>query len=77
VALVIDAYRRAVVGWRVARTLRAELALDALEMAIWARQAAGLDELVQHSDRGVQYLECPLHPAAGRRGCGGLGRLTR
>ncbi len=52
-ALVIDAYSRAIVGWRVATTLRAELALDALEMAIWARQAAGLDGLVHHSDRGV------------------------
>jgi putative transposase len=55
-AFIIDAYSRAIVGWRVARTLRASLALDALEMAIWARQAAGLDELVHHSDRGVQYL---------------------
>jgi putative transposase len=53
-AFIIDAYSRAIVGWRVARTLRAELALDALEMAIWARQAAGLDQLVHHSDRGGQ-----------------------
>ena len=55
-AFIIDAYSRAIVGWRVATTLRASLALDALEMAIWARQAAGLDDLVHHSDRGVQYL---------------------
>jgi putative transposase len=55
-AFIIDAYSRAIVGWRVATTLRATLALDALEMAIWARQHAGLDELVHHSDRGVQYL---------------------
>jgi len=55
-AFIIDAYSRAIVGWRVATTLRATLALDALEMAIWARQATGLDELVHHSDRGVQYL---------------------
>jgi putative transposase len=55
-AFIIDAYSRAIVGWRVARTLRAELALDALEMAIWARQHGGLDGLVHHSDRGVQYL---------------------
>ena len=53
-AFIIDAYSRAIVGWRVATTLRATLALDALEMAIWARQDAGLDELVHHSDRGVQ-----------------------
>jgi putative transposase len=55
-AFIIDAYSRAIVGWRVATTLRATLALDALEMAIWARQDAGLDQLVHHSDRGVQYL---------------------
>jgi putative transposase len=55
-AFIIDAYSRAIVGWRVATTLRASLALDALEMAIWARQNAGLDALVHHSDRGVQYL---------------------
>ena len=55
-AFVIDAYSRAIVGWRVATTLRAELALDALEMAIWARQDADLDGLVHHSDHGGQYL---------------------
>ena len=56
VAFVIDAYSRAIVGWRVATSLRASLALDALEMAVWARQHEGLDGLVHHSDRGVQYL---------------------
>jgi putative transposase len=55
-AFIVDAYSRAIVGWRVATTLRATLALDALEMAVWARQDAGLDDLVHHSDRGVQYL---------------------
>jgi putative transposase len=55
-AFIIDAFSRAIVGWRVATTLRATLALDALEMAIWARQHTGLDELVHHSDRGGQYL---------------------
>ena len=53
-AFVIDAFSRLIVGWRVATSLRAELALDALEMAIWARQDAGLDDLVHHSDRGGQ-----------------------
>ena len=43
-------------GWRVSRSLRAELALDALEMAIWSRRTADLAGLVHHSDRGVQYL---------------------
>jgi putative transposase len=56
VAFIIDAFSRMIVGWRVATTLRAELALDALEMAVWARQDTGLDGLVHHSDRGGQYL---------------------
>jgi putative transposase len=56
VAFVIDAFSRMIVGWRVATTLRATLALDALEMAVWARRDAGLDGLVHHSDRGGQYL---------------------
>ena len=53
-AFVIDAFSRAIVGWRVSSTLRAELALDALEMAIWSRRSADLAGLVHHSDRGVQ-----------------------
>ena len=56
VAFIIDAFSRAIVGWRVATSLRADLALDALEMAIWARQPQSLAGLVHHSDRGVQYL---------------------
>lgn len=54
-AFIVDAFSRRIVGWRVATTLRAELALDALEMAIWAR-GDPLPDLVHHSDRGVQYL---------------------
>jgi putative transposase len=55
VAFVVDAFSRRIVGWRVSTSLRAELALDALEMAIWARQG-DTERLVHHSDRGVQYL---------------------
>ncbi len=36
-AFVIDAYSRMFVGWSIATHLRAELALEALEMAIWYR----------------------------------------
>jgi putative transposase len=56
VAFVIDCYARMIVGWQVSRSLRAELCLDALEHAIWARQGRRLDGLVHHSDRGSQYL---------------------
>jgi putative transposase len=54
VAFVTDAFSRRIVGWRVSTSLRAELALDALEMAIWTRSGEKLDGLVHHSDRGVQ-----------------------
>jgi putative transposase len=56
VAFIIDVYSRRIVGWRVSTSLRTDLALDALEMAIWARRADDLDGLIHHSDRGVQYL---------------------
>ena len=55
VALVVDAFSRFIVGWQASRSLGTDLALDALEMAIWRRQAQ-LDGLVHHSDRGSQYL---------------------
>jgi len=54
-AFIIDVFSRRIVGWRVANTLRTDLALDALEMAIWSRTQT-LEGLVHHSDRGVQYL---------------------
>ncbi len=58
VAFIIDAYSRFVVGWQASRSLRADLAIDALEMAVFNRRRAGedLSALVHHSDRGVQYL---------------------
>ena len=56
VAFVIDVFSRFIVGWRVSSSLHAELALDALEMAIWRRQRQDLTGLIHHSDRGVQYL---------------------
>jgi putative transposase len=54
VAFVIDVFSRSIVGWRVSNSLHADLALDALEMAIWRRQRHDLTGLVHHSDRGVQ-----------------------
>ncbi len=58
VAFITYVYSRMIVGWQASRSLRSDLALDALEQAIWARSGRGqrLDELVHHSDRGVQYL---------------------
>jgi putative transposase len=55
-AFVTDLFSRMIVGWRVATSLGADLALDALEMGIWTRRGEDLEGLVHHSDRGVQYL---------------------
>jgi transposase InsO family protein len=54
VAFIIDVFSRAVVGWRVSRSMRTDLVLDALEQALHARPH--VEGLVHHSDRGVQYL---------------------
>ena len=54
VAFVIDVFARRIIGWRVARSMQAELVLDALEQALWSRSAT--KGVVHHSDRGSQYL---------------------
>ncbi len=55
-ALVIDVFSRRIVGWALARHMRTELPLEALELAIWTRGRADLSGLVQHTDAGAQYL---------------------
>ena len=54
VAFIIDVFSRMIVGWRVSRSLRSDLALDALEQALYARRH--IRRLIHHSDRGVQYV---------------------
>ena len=56
VAFVTDVYPRRVVGWQVSTSLRSDLALDALEMAIYSRNRQELRGLVHRSDRGVQFV---------------------
>ncbi len=52
-AVLVDVYSRRVVGWAMADHLRAELATEALTMALQRRRPrAGL---VHHTDRGCQY----------------------
>jgi putative transposase len=55
VAFIIDCFSRFIVGWQASTSLRTDLALDALEMAMWRRRG-DLEGLVHHSDRGSQYL---------------------
>ena len=61
-AFVSDVFSRRLVGWRTAVSMRTDLPLDALEMALWTRARAGhcdekgrLGGLIQHSDKGSQY----------------------
>src|SRR5690606_32816440 len=75
VAFVIDVFARFIVGWRVSRSMRADLVLDALEQALWPRR--GAEGVIHHSDRGSQYLslryterlaDAGAHPIGGQRG---------
>ena len=53
-AFVIDVFSRKIVGWRTMNSLKTDIALDALEQALWSR--SDTNGLIHHSDRGVQYL---------------------
>jgi putative transposase len=54
VAFVVDVFARRIIGWRASRSMKADLVLDALEQALWAR--SGADGVIHHSDAGSQYL---------------------
>lgn len=54
VCFIIDAFSRAIVGWRVASHMRTSMVLDAIEMARWSR-GAHLPGLRCHSDAGTQF----------------------
>ena len=79
VAFVIDVFSRRIVGWRAATTMRTELVLDALEMAIWSRNRDGqsIEGLIHHFDASSQYTsityserlaEAGAHPLIGSVG---------
>jgi transposase InsO family protein len=56
VAFIIDVFARRIVGWRVSSSLQTDIALDALEQALYDRGVNKKTDLIHHSDRGVQYL---------------------
>jgi transposase InsO family protein len=75
VAFIIDVFSRLIVGWQVSSSLRTDIALDALEQALYNR--GGGAGLIHHSDRGVQYLsiryterlaEAGIEPSVGSAG---------
>jgi putative transposase len=61
-AAVQDLYSRLVVGWQLAEHMRAELVVDALQMAIARRRPQ--PGLVHHSDQGSQYVSLAFGQAA-------------
>ena len=54
-AVIIDLFSRKCIGWHLSNDIDTYLSLNALDMAIAARQQLGFDSLIHHSDRGVQY----------------------
>lgn len=68
-AVVIDLFSRKVVGWSMSSRMKASLACDAMQMALWQRRPnAGL---VTHSDRGVQYASKAYRALLKAHGCTG------
>lgn len=72
VAFVIDVFSRRIVWWRATRSLRSDLALDALEQALYDRDTGA--GLIHHSDRGRAVPVHSVHRAAGGGGHRALGR---
>ena len=65
-AVVLDLYSRAVVGWSMQRNLQTKLVLDALEAAM---DKVGPDaQVIFHSDRGSQYASEVYRNFCGSRG---------
>jgi len=80
VAFVIDVFGRRIVGRRAARSMKTELVLDTIEMALWSRDHEGSPvgaRLIHHSDAGSQYtsfaftrrlIEAGVDPSVGSVG---------
>ncbi|WP_141133531.1 IS3 family transposase [Salmonella enterica] len=52
-AVVIDLWSRSVIGWSMSSRMTAQLASDALQMALWRRKRP--EKVIVHTDRGGQY----------------------
>ena len=74
-AIVLDLYSRAIVGWSMSRRINGQLVHDALDMALQQREVA--PGLMLHSDQGSQYtaqdyqqklIEHGLSPSMSRKG---------
>ena len=54
-AVVLDVFSRKCIGWCLDRRLDAQIAINALNMAVARRKSIGFSNLIHHSDQGVQY----------------------
>ncbi|EBD9555339.1 IS3 family transposase [Salmonella enterica] len=52
-AVVIDLWSRSVIGWSMSSRMTAQLACDALQMALWRRKRP--ENVIVHTDSGSQY----------------------
>jgi len=75
-AVVIDLWSRAVIGWSMSARMTAQLACDALKMALWRRKRP--ENVIVHTDRGSQYCSADyqallkrhsLHGSMSAKGC--------
>ncbi|WP_156105189.1 IS3 family transposase [Pectobacterium wasabiae] len=75
-AVVIDRWSRAVIGWSMSSRMTAQLACDALQMALWRRKRP--KNVIVHTDRGGQYCSADyqtllkrhnLHGSMSAKGC--------
>ena len=64
---VLDAFSRRVVGWSMADHMETDLVAEALEMALTHRRPDG-ENLLHHSDRGVQYASDDYQHLLSRHG---------
>ena len=64
-AVVLDTWSRKIVGWSMANHLRAELVLDAMEMAVGQRRPR---DVIHHSDQGSQYTSLAFGKRCGEAG---------
>lgn len=72
-AVVIDLFSRKVIGWSMSSRMKAELACDALKMALWQRRPGS--GVIVHSDRGVQYASKAYKTLLTMHGC--IGSMSR
>lgn len=72
-AVVIDLFSRKIVGWSMSSRMKADLACDALKMALWQRRPKS--SVIVHSDRGVQYASKAYRTLLTSNSC--IGSMSR